>query len=206
MPLARSNFRYTPAIASQSFAFGGRGLNPYVGVRPNYRYTSSIAARSFAVGGRGLNPYVGVRPNYRNYSYGNRFANGALPFATYRYWDRHHDHEWNHHHYRGAGNSWVIIDGGYGYPYGYPYYYDDGYYSAPYVTSPPVYNTPDVGPTDSLGAEVQQALADQGYYHDAIDGDVGPMTRDAIAAYQRDHQLPVTGTITAPLLDSLGLN
>ena len=173
-PLARGNFHYSPAHTSQSFAFGGHALNP------NVRF----------------------QPSYRNYSYSDRFANRTLTSTVWRDWDRRHDHTWNHHRYRWAGNSWVIIDGGYGYGFGYPYYYDDSYYSAPYVTT----STADYDTGNSLAAEVQQALAAQGYYHDVIDGDVGPMTRDAIAAYQRDHRLPVTGTINTPLLDSLGLN
>lgn len=153
-----------------------------------------MASPSFAFGGRAL-PYV--QPNVRTQFNGNRFANQALPYAAYRNWDRRGDHAWNHHRYHWFGNSWAIIDDGYGYPYG----YGDNYDSAPYVTSTPDYDT-----SDSLAADVQQALAAQGYYHDQIDGDLGPMTRDAIAAYQRDHRLPATGTINAPLLGSLGLD
>ena len=99
---------------------------------------------------------------------------------------------------------WAIIDGGYGYGYGYgyPFAYDGGYYSEPYVAT----TAPDYDTSDSIGTDVQRALAEQGYYRGSIDGDLGPMTRDAIAAYQRDHRLPVPGTINAPLLKSLDID
>jgi hypothetical protein len=180
------NFGAVTSQRSSSFALGG---HPYVSrnstiVSPSHRY---------------------LQPHVRAYTLPNRFTYRTPPSATFRSWDRHREHVWNNHRYRWAGNNWVILDGGFTYPYAssysYPYsYYDDDYYS----TTPEV--TISTAPTeDSLGAEVQEALAAQGYYTDAIDGDVGPLTRQAIAAYQRDHGLPVTGTINAPLLDSLGL-
>ena len=63
---------------------------------------------------------------------------------------------------------------GWGYPYGYyGYNYGSGY-----------------GYSDSSGsrvAELQSRLARAGYYHGAIDGIMGPATRRAIRAYERDH-------------------
>ena len=52
---------------------------------------------------------------------------------------------------------------------------------------------------------VQYVLSNQGYYRGPIDGDIGPGTRNAIASYQGDHGLQVTGRINDPLLQSLGL-
>jgi Putative peptidoglycan binding domain len=63
--------------------------------------------------------------------------------------------------------------GGWGYPYGYYGGYGSGY-----------------GYGDSSGsrvAELQRRLASAGYYHGAIDGIIGPATRRAIRAYERDH-------------------
>lgn len=57
----------------------------------------------------------------------------------------------------------------------------------------------------SLPAAVQRRLAHLGYYHGAIDGDIGPRSRHAIRRYQAEHGLPVTGDIDRPLLRSLGL-
>jgi hypothetical protein len=84
------------------------------------------------------------------------------------------------------------------YDYAYPYDYGVGYVAPTYST----YSTS----IDSTAATVQQALADAGYYHGAIDGVVGPATISAITAYQRDNGLPVTGAIDDPLLQSLGVS
>jgi hypothetical protein len=72
----------------------------------------------------------------------------------------------------GWGPSW---GGGWG--WGYPYGYYGGYGSG-------------YGYGDSSGsrvAELQSRLASAGYYHGAIDGILGPATRRAIRAYERDH-------------------
>ena len=104
--------------------------------------------------------------------------------------------------FRGGGPYW-----GWGLGLGYPYYYG-GY---PYYSSYPYDGYYDSGVTysdsvDSTASAVQEALAQAGYYHGAIDGIVGPGTTGAISAYQRDHGLPVTGSINASLLRSLGIS
>jgi len=38
-----------------------------------------------------------------------------------------------------------------------------------------------------LTAQLQRRLARAGYYHGAIDGIMGPVTRRAIRAYERDY-------------------
>jgi hypothetical protein len=71
------------------------------------------------------------------------------------------------------GGGW-----GWGYPYGYYGGYNYGGYGSGY------------GYGDSSGsrvAELQSRLARAGYYHGAIDGIMGPATRRAIRAYERDH-------------------
>jgi len=75
----------------------------------------------------------------------------------------------------GWGPSWGW---GSGYPYGYYGGYNYGGYGSGY------------GYSDSSGsrvAELQSRLASAGYYHGAIDGIMGPGTRRAIRAYERDH-------------------
>lgn len=42
---------------------------------------------------------------------------------------------------------------------------------------------------------VQQKLADQGYYHAAIDGKYGPASKASVRALQADYNLPVTGAV-----------
>jgi peptidoglycan hydrolase-like protein with peptidoglycan-binding domain len=88
---------------------------------------------------------------------------------------------------------------GYWYPaLGYdPYYSTYGYYE-------PIYGYNNLAPGQVI-ENVQIALRNQGYYHGAIDGSIGPRTRDALARYQRDHGLLVTSAIDQPTLATLGL-
>ncbi|MGB8167895.1 MAG: peptidoglycan-binding domain-containing protein [Chthoniobacteraceae bacterium] len=85
------------------------------------------------------------------------------------------------------------------YPYGYPYY-------GPSVSLnfSRTYSSP--SPSDDLAVDVQRELRRRGYYRGSIDGDVGPGTRNAIANYQGDRGLPVTGRIDRNLLRSLGID
>jgi Putative peptidoglycan binding domain len=76
--------------------------------------------------------------------------------------------------------------GGWGYPYGYYGGYGSGY---GYGDS-----------SQSRVAELQRRLASAGYYHGAIDGIMGPATRRAIRAYERDHARAAYGAIDQPLL------
>jgi Putative peptidoglycan binding domain len=73
-------------------------------------------------------------------------------------------------------------------PYPYPYY---GYY--PYGYSG-YYGGAGYGyGSSSRVAELQRRLAQAGYYHGRIDGIMGPQTRRAIRAYERDHGRPAYG-------------
>jgi peptidoglycan hydrolase-like protein with peptidoglycan-binding domain len=53
-------------------------------------------------------------------------------------------------------------------------------------------------------SDVQSRLAKLGYYHGGIDGMMGDQTEAALARYQQDHDLSVTGTLTSATLQSLG--
>jgi hypothetical protein len=57
----------------------------------------------------------------------------------------------------------------------------------------------------SMDARVQSELARRGYYRGPIDGDIGPGSRAAIARFQADRGLAVTGGINGSLLSALGL-
>ena len=57
----------------------------------------------------------------------------------------------------------------------------------------------------STVSAVQSQLAKLGYYRGAVDGVEGDETEAALARYQEDHDLSVTGTLTAATLQSLGL-
>ena len=43
------------------------------------------------------------------------------------------------------------------------------------------------------GADIQRALKGAGYYDGEVDGKIGPATRDAIRAFQRDNKLKADG-------------
>jgi len=124
-----------------------------------------------------------VSSNQQTYNKGNNYGGLWSAANTHSDWSRNGEHHWNNHNYRWYGGGWLIIDGGFS-----PYYSTAGYSN-----------------TGSTVSNVQIGLANQGYYHGAIDGDIGPGTRNAIANYQGDHDLRVTGHINDPLLQSLQL-
>jgi hypothetical protein len=114
----------------------------------------------------------------------------------------HHNRSW----WRSRYNRIVLFGGGYYYwndGYWYPAYGYDPYYST-YAYDEPIYGYNDLAPGQVI-ANVQSALQEQGYYRDAIDGLIGPNTRAALSAYQRDHGLPITAAIDGPTLRALGL-
>jgi hypothetical protein len=112
-----------------------------------------------------------------------------------------HDQNW----WRGHHNRIVFV-------FGAPYYWNAGYWfpawgyypNAYYAWDGPIYAYNDL-PPDQVIANVQGALQQQGYYHGEVDGLVGPLTREAIANYQRDHGLYETAAIDQPTLESLGM-
>jgi putative peptidoglycan binding protein len=113
----------------------------------------------------------------------------------------HHDRNWWRNHCHTIiliGSGFYAWDLGYWYPaYGY-----DSYYSN-YAYDGPIYGY-DGLPPDQIIANVQYALQQLGYFSEAVDGVLGPVTRAAIEDYQVENNLPVTGAIDRPLLVSLG--
>jgi hypothetical protein len=128
-------------------------------------------------------------------------------------WDRRHAHFFHNRFFVFIDGVWCGLDDGffpwdyypyYAYDY-YPYDYYPGYYAdaEPYYYNENVYsNTPMVDPTVTT---VQKELTQLGYYAGPIDGIYGPTTRDAVAKYQIDKQLDVTGSLSAQTLQSFGL-
>jgi hypothetical protein len=113
----------------------------------------------------------------------------------------HHDHHWWRRHcaaiiffdfgWWGWWDGWWYPCWGYD-PYSY-YGYDE-----------PVYGYGGLAP-DQVVVNVQSSLQQQGYFSYAADGRMGPLTQAAIANYQRDHRLPITGDIDPATLGALGL-
>src|ERR1700736_194818 len=111
------------------------------------------------------------------------------------------------HRYYGYGDGYPYYSYGpsVSFGFGFPYYSYGGYhydYSSGYYYSQPGYSTYANG---SVVVAVQTRLARAGYYHGVIDGAMGPRTRYAIQAYERDYGLRVDGTISGPLLRNMGL-
>ena len=113
-----------------------------------------------------------------------------------------HDQGWWRGHY---GNNLTFV-------FGAPYYWNAGYWfpawgynpNAYYAWDGPIYAYNRL-PPDQVIANVQSALQQQGYYRGDVDGLIGPLTRGAIADYQRDHGLYTTSTIDQPTLQALGM-
>jgi len=113
-----------------------------------------------------------------------------------------HDQNWWRGHY---GNNLTFV-------FGAPYYWNAGYWfpawgytpNAYYAWDGPIYAHNRL-PPDQVIANVQAALQQQDYYRGEVDGLIGPLTRGAIADYQRDHGLYTTSTIDQPTLQSLGI-
>jgi hypothetical protein len=150
----------------------------------------------------------------------------------HRDWDRHHAHFHNNRVFVFVNGFWwglypwdyyPYYASDYGYPYddyGNPYYgygnpYDYGYSSgSPYsYYNYYAYSDDDEssysGPNQSAGyatvSAVQSELAKLGYYNGAIDGTLGDQTEAALARYQEDNDLSVTGTVDAATMQSLGI-
>ena len=97
--------------------------------------------------------------------------------------------------------------------FGAPYYWNSGYWYPAWGYYPgynyefdgPIYGYNGLAP-DQVVVDVQERLQREGYYTGPIDGVIGPMTRQALTAYQADHGLAVTSAIDQPTLATLGLS
>src|SRR5438093_11524502 len=146
----------------------------------------------------------------------------------HRYWDRRHTHFFHNRFFIFDNGFWFGLDAGF-FPWDYLPYYAGDYYPYDYYTDvQPAYNIapdsaypygyytgvqPDYNTAADNGAPVadttveatQERLAQLGYYNGPVDGSFGPTTRDAVAKYQIDNQLDVTGSLSPDTLQSLGV-
>jgi len=115
-----------------------------------------------------------------------------------------HDQGWYHSHY----NRVELIAGGY-------YFFNNGYWFPAWGYSPsaqyyaydaPIYVGQRAVPPDQVIADVQALLQQMGYYTGEVDGLLGPMTREALTAYQGEQGLAQTAAIDEPTLDALGMS
>lgn len=122
-------------------------------------------------------------------------------YSAFRsYHSQWHDRDWWHHHHPRI----VLV-------FGSPYFWNSGFWypawgydpGAYYPYDGPIYAYNDL-PPDQVIANVQAELQAQGYYHGEVDGLLGPLTRAALANYQRDRGLYITSAIDQPTMESLG--
>jgi hypothetical protein len=122
--------------------------------------------------------------------------------AFHRHRHEWHDRNWWHNHCDTVvfvSTGYYFLDAGYWYPaFGYDplnsYYDYDG----------PIYTYGNLLP-DEVIANVQVALQDAGYYSGPITGSLSVETRAALANFQRDYGLQITGAIDEPTVETLGL-
>jgi hypothetical protein len=116
----------------------------------------------------------------------------------------HHNRNWwvaryPHTRFVPFGGGYYFWNLGYWYPaFGYSPFYNN------YAYSEPIYGYNNFAPGQVI-ENVQLALRNQRYYPGAIDGLIGPQTRAALAAFQRDRGLIVTSAVDEPTLVALGL-
>jgi hypothetical protein len=120
------------------------------------------------------------------------------------YHPERHDEGW----YRSHFGRVELIGGGY-------YYFNSGYWypawgynpsSEYYAYDGPIYVGQRAEPPDRVIADVQAVLQQMGYYKGEVDGLLGPLSREALAAYQADQGLTATAAIDEPTLDALGMS
>ena len=136
----------------------------------------------------------------RNHQAGrNRFSYSD---ALRRNWHEWHNRDW----WRQHCNNIVFVTGGY-------YFLDASYWYPAYGYDPlnnyydydgPIYTYSNLLP-DQVIANVQAALQDAGYYFGSVTGSLSVETRAALANFQRDQGLIVTGAIDEPTVEALGL-
>lgn len=191
--MARSSGGQTATVAP-SPATAGSPTGKHVGHHPAKRQTvqSTPAARIHHGSGTGANttPKPARQP--------------VISYAEALRRCRHerHDRAWWKSRYTTivfVATGYYYWDAGYWYPaWGYDPFYDTYDYDGP------IYTYGDLLP-DQVIINVQRALKELGYYGGGLTGSLGPSTRAALAAYQEDAGLAVTGAIDAPTVEGLGL-
>src|SRR6266545_4426702 len=140
-----------------------------------------------------------------NFAINNNFRSDAFrgqQYAVFRNYQREwHDRGW----WRSHCDRIVFVSGGW-------YYWNAGYWFpawgydpyAYYAYDGPIYAYNGLAP-DQVIVDVQLQLQRAGYYDGPVDGILGPMTQEAIAAFQADNGLAVTAAIDEPTLATLGI-
>jgi hypothetical protein len=166
-----------------------------------YKYKTKVKAKHYNLAYK-YNPKIQNVKFQKNYRInGSQYWQGARYAAFRNYHPEWHDRGWWHNHYKRI----LFVSGGW-------YYWNSGWWypawgyapNAYYAYNGPIYAYNSLSP-DQVIANVQATLQQQGYYRGEVDGLLGPLTRGAVADYQRNNGLYVTSAIDEPTLESLGL-
>ena len=194
-PATRKTELHTPVATGEQHVVG-----------PNNQTFATINAQKHITDG---NPGVGPqsdKPEAPKDTVGKKWRHKkdhiGFNEAFGRHWHEWHDRNWWHNNCNTivfVATGYYFLDGSYWYPaYGYDplqsYYDYDG----------PIYTYSNLLP-DEVIANVQTALQNAGYYYGQITGSLGVDTRAAIANFQRDYGLSITGAIDAATVEALGL-
>jgi hypothetical protein len=190
--MSQSNAKRVAPQTTQVMRNGGHNQNinrvADVGSTRYYGGARYTGTRSYAASQYSGTRYYGGTRYYSNYYGSGTGYYGGSAYPYYSYYSGSPYSNWGYGTYSGY------------YPYsyggGYPYRGYNNYYS---------YYTPTYGYDASMVAAVQRRLGQLGYYHGVADGVIGPQTRSAIAAFESRNGMSVDGTITRPLLNTLGL-
>jgi hypothetical protein len=166
------------------------------------------ATRDVPTGGKIVqSPSDELAPRERSQSKRRHNWHGNKDHLNYSDASRRHRHEWRDRNWWKkncetivfVNSGYYFLDAGYWYPaWGYDplnsYYDYDG----------PIYTYGNLLP-DQVIANVQEALQDAGYYFGPVTGSLSVETRAALANFQRDYGLLITGAIDQPTVETLGL-
>jgi hypothetical protein len=198
------SYRVTPHISNNAVVHHNTVQSGRVRTLSQYRgQTSASQVRNNVTFNRGNNFAVARQRNVtiNNNWRGQRFS--GQNYAAFRNYHRewHNRDWWRHNHTRiiFVSGGWYYWDTGYWYP---AWGYDP--YASYYPYDGPIYGYNDLSP-DQVIVNVQLQLQRDGYYAGPIDGVLGPMTRQALAAFQADRGLAVTSAVDEPTLATLGL-
>ena len=207
--------------APQFYGGGGRmsAVTPHSFSRSASRWITPDAGRVAAINrqsnrvgsvapqNRVSNPRVSTAASRQSFIKNHAFARHDS--SWHRDWDRHHAHFDHGHVFVFNDGFWWGLD-----PYDYYGDYPDDYSANPYdyydyspsdYDDQPAYSDSDQAVANATVSAVQSELAKLGYYNGSIDGTLGDQTEAAIARYQEDSDLSVTGTLDAATIQSLGI-
>jgi len=179
-------------------------VNQNTSLRSRQRFNESARARGSLATNRERNMTVNRNRNVTVNQNQNVVINpNRVSFSEAVNLHRHefHDRDFWRRHFRIViiNNNAFFFDAGFWFPaWG---YFSGAYY--PY--DGPIYGYNGLTP-DQVVVNAQVQLQRDGYYSGPIDGVLGPMTRDALAAFQVDHGLAVTAAIDEATASTLGLS